>query len=321
MRSALLVAFGIGLVSSSYASFEMMLMYDHTNRQFVRYDPINNAYLGSFGQGSIGPYGNPIAISLDPTRPGTIAFAEASGTIRHLNYSTGEEVGTIKVAGVGVGDYSHLKVLSNGNYLFSAGGGGSILVDKTSGATLQTISAGSSGILDADQMGDGSFITLERLYTSGTYSYTISKRNSAGTSVGSLALGSLISAPGYYTHLTLTGTTAYLMGSDGTYQNFLPLTINATSFTTNSYTGFGFSAGTGYTNLSLGHYPSSYFVQNAATGDRLWKYDIAAATYSPVRTMSFTQDFRQIATVVAPEPASFAALGIGVLALLRRRRR
>jgi Concanavalin A-like lectin/glucanases superfamily/PEP-CTERM motif len=123
----------------------------------------------------------------------------------------------------------------------------------------------------------------------------------------------------YYPH---SGGTASI--ADSTFYNVVMTFNNSTNLTDIYVNGVLDSSTTGTEpNIADNTIPLSFFMDDAATGFgeysdasvgliRMWNMELSAGDVATIERNPFT---------AAPEPASMAALGFGVLALIARRRR
>lgn len=75
------------LASSSFASYELMLVVDQTRDDIQRYDALTGAYLGSFGSLQLS---NPQSVKLVPGKSECLVTDRDFNRISRFNYSTGE---------------------------------------------------------------------------------------------------------------------------------------------------------------------------------------------------------------------------------------
>lgn len=326
---SLILALGVPLVAG--ASFDMMLIPSHNTNAVHRYDPINNISLGSF-----------------PTLVGNItsvaAVAGASGAVVNggtgtqvINYDTGQRIssgsnptgfcvldstgnnwfegsvlgnrrrGTVNPLAVTSGSITtgmtsgSSIVLSNPTNVILLGrnsAGDIVLVGgnpfSTSPFPAATIAVAAADVLAASQPGQLAMFTVAgnlkcgfvyRSIASGTYRLITFSINADGTLPGTLSTN-FTSLPSLFDTTNAATTVAVVAGHDGAFA----VGVDSTG------------AGTRIVELggSLGINTGNSYLNSNVTAPigRRW----------------------HMANVVAPEPGTMAALGLGVAALLRGRK-
>lgn len=83
---------------TAHASFEMIIVNDTTNQQLSRIDPQTGTYLGSFGKGQLGAWGNGVGLALQGSTHSVDAL-DISGYVHHIDYSTGTNLGVLALQG------------------------------------------------------------------------------------------------------------------------------------------------------------------------------------------------------------------------------
>jgi len=321
MRYTTVLSFLFVTSSLAHASFEMLLMGDNTGNNFkvTRYDPVTRMSLGSFGLGIINHAVRDVAVDQSTNRAFVLS---AGGRVNVFNYNTGEWLG----AGTNnSGLYTAIAYNSGSNTLTFGEGTGS-------GAN------GGIQVMDADSLtatGLGfpsTFVSTAPLQRPGTTNYFMHTLASFGgfnpstrvwdengnlldTQFGPNAWDgangvrdSVFSGNFMYGLVTnVTGTVDTLVSSSVT---------NTTMGLPSAVASF---AAPGFANrsMALGHNGLLW----VKTGNELRSYHpingFGAANILPVSI----SDSTGMAIVVAPEPTSMFALGLGALTLLRRRRR
>ena len=299
MKRVAFLALGLGLSSLSFASFDLMLIADNNN-VVHRVDPTNGAYLGNFAVSFV-PY--QMVASYATKR----LYAQNGNSISVYDYSTGQ--------------------------LLNVFGGGSFLGGITISSDGNTIYAGNT-----------SAGTINRYTPSGSF---------LGTFVSGLRTNAMSLATDSSGRLYVTnGANAFCYDASGTLISSSTTPIAAPTASAFSYGGTGFGsalvqanggASYGYNGVSSGFLatPQTYSFGNMAsaqgavsghlgayvlgkdfstTGLRVTKVEPYPIYPSTSFVMSQITSHRASAIVLAPEPGTWAALGLGALGLVRRRR-
>jgi hypothetical protein len=322
MKVVLIAACSAFCVSSALASFDMMLMPSFSNR-VNRYDPANGVALGGFNANSAR------LITIDQAQGRAFVYDSANSRIRGYNYNSGESFGISAT----IGGATSLDYHAGTNRVFALNSGGLFFTTPGSGA-LSTFVTPSAGTTWHTTVVSGNVITV--FGNSGTGNIVYESYNcSTGASVGSgstfgiVLAASAIGKPtffaspnapnGFYafTYVNLTGgvnvgrSSVNALGAAGLVTGFsLP----------------GFASGTVMPTAVPAHGGFFLVGQSAttATDTLVRKMDNAssfAAEYTnTISGTTFTAGAYQAANVVAPEPGSMIALGVGIAALLRKRR-
>jgi len=314
----------VGVTGRALASYEFLLAveFDHINR----YDPISGAYLGNFGQSQLGSYTG-ATLSLDPTQRGQVAVLNHDGGIRTFDYSTGIMTRSVSI---GVGFYGNsplsLRVLSNGQYVVSGYYGDVLHADSriyNQDGTLATslLYQSSYPVLDAQVASNGHIYTLNK---SAGNAYYVFDYSGAGSYQGYTYVGPSTSAD-TWGHIGSVGGTMVVSGNtNATGPNFMKAPLGAGQTFVGAGSGSWLGT-TGWTNLVTGHASNVHTIQsylNNGSYTNLWySYDTVNNNfnYRPLSTSVY--QLGSIALVVAPEPGTYLALGLGALALMRRKRR
>jgi len=305
------------------ASYEMALIFDVTNRQILRFDPVSQRSLGAFGQGQLGFFGNENKLTLDPFVPGSVLATDIQGYVRRINYSTGEEMGTTRLSETtDILQPRSLRVTRTGDYLATIPSlNQAAIYDRNTGAKkLTMVQYSGYSTLDAVALEDGTYATLEQTFNGSTYSYHLFRRNASGSFTGwSYGFATNTTATDY-SRLSSRGGRVYASGLN-VAPNVFAFDATAVAFSNTSiYYSRGF--GDSMTPVVFGHGSAAYFALNRSAGNAmLYRVDTFANYYRPAYEMPYSQVLGDMVMVVAPEPATFAALGLGMVGLLRRRRR
>lgn len=317
MRSILCLAL-VSFASASFASFDLMLLGDNTVAsagRVVRYDPVNQVVLGSFGSSYIN--GSVVSIATDPTRNRVFVTTNTS-TVSIFNYNSGEYLGGYGIAGA----YFQIAYDPTSQILFTGHGEGS----GTSPGR---------GYTDAG---------VNTINNAGVYSSTAAIRHPIHgfrtawvmDSIPNVRAGSFALAGG--ASLALSSVMFAWTGGEGfrasTYSSagrFVGLNLRAgqlelwgttynadgTSATPTLDRSFGASTNSN-ADLVNGH-GSLMYVLN---GNQILNYNSASDLVLGAQTLNFASaaNIRGMAIVLAPEPGGFLGLGAAWLFLARRRR-
>ncbi len=322
LRTYLVLVAALGTAGSAMASFELALLYDATSMQIIRYDPVNNVTLGSFGRQYQGAYSNAHLLSLDPLNPGSVLTQDVTGTVRRLNYSTGilEEMYNPSSA---LSFATRFVALRDGNYISGFSDGAFRVYSRSSTAPLYSFPVYSNyTTLDVVPLANGEFLTLERFSAGGgNYTTSVFRRDSSGFFLTGLFSLFPSTSTGALTRLALSGDKLLLTGGPSGNLNLAGVRFDGSSFTaTGGYNYSAFLDTTSISNSLVGHGGGMYFFQNNATLSRMYTVDPFgqnAYSYSTLNGISV----HNAVIVVAPEPMTMTALGIGLAALVRRRRK
>ncbi len=303
-----LLLLACGAAFGAHASFDLLLMADNNvdfaNAKFAkvhRYDPINGAYFGSFGS-----FPEPISgLAADVSK--SLCYIQTTTSLCRTNYSTGEVL-----ASVG----------------FSAGGlalsaDGKTIYQLTTGGTLRSVDAATFAINKTVGLGISAGAIV---MTSSGVLVLHDKTNNQLKSYDATTLGLLSSIP------APTGLTVTTMTTEGATGRIVvsgqgPSLASTVRISVNAAGAFGSSITTSFTAAYLGG-----IIQSAPRHDGFYlaaTHPVAGArVYGFTTTVAQTafMPFSQVvtpgpmATVLAPEPGSLLVAGLGLVALIRRRR-
>ena len=316
---------GIALACAlgAHASFDLMLLPGNDDRIY-RYDPVNRLMLGSYATSGTGKIAASIA--------GRSYTTGGSSNLQMHNYSTGNHAGYLSSAtsnrGVELcGDSVYVLSLSqlrktvtatNSSTVISLG---TLIVWHTLASFGSTIVA--IGTNTANQI---SFQNIDlTTFTAGSV-ITTSNTATVGSSLGKAAA---VANP-------FTGTPTLIFSFvNGASVNFARVSLSTTGVVSaaSALTGAlnNFSATNFMPGFSAGHAGGFWaYGQDSitATNGRVTRYDMTTSSLVQGETNTFaspggvyTTGIFHAANVVAPEPGVFLGLGLGVVGLLRRRKR
>lgn len=325
----LALAFAAALSAPAWASFELALVYQSYTpvgtsggRAITRWDPLNGISLGQF---YVNGFTDP-TIALNRFVPGTIdAFGRQGGGLQILryDYSTGVLNNTINT-GIAVTSVNDLKYLTSTSFLMTGNFGGTRLARMyTTGGSLQrTFSnpAGTLEVMSAIQDAAGYTYTLTR--SAGTVSNSKYALNSYNVGSGAIA-GTLIVADNTtleYSDLMLAG--GYIGFHGGTMGSKQSFTVNGINVGAGGQTG-GWSTLTD--TMSLGHTDVVHGFGYDASQSRM-AFSTGRMSFGSGDTFRYINStvygtVYDSAIVVAPEPGTMIAVGVGIAALLRKRKK
>lgn len=322
MRCATVLSFLFVTSSFAQASFEMLLMGDNSGGTFkvARYDPVTRMSLGSFGLGIINHPVRDVAVDQSTNRAFVLS---TGGRVNAFNYNTGEWLGA---GSINNSSYSTMAYNSASDTLtfgegFGSGVSGGIQVLSSNltptglsfpstfvstpaiqrpGSTnyfMYTLSS-SGGFNPSTRVWDANGNLLDSQFGPNAWDGANGVRDAVFN--GNTLYGIVVDVAGTSNTLVTSSTTATTMG--------LPSVVS--SFTSTA-------GGGAYRSLCVGHNGLMW----VKAGNELRSFHpvngFSTANILPGTSLESTG----MAIVVAPEPASMFALGLGALTLLRRRRR
>lgn len=307
-----LLALGSALLVSSlaHASFELTFVLDNGgsgNVQVKRFDPNTGAYLGAFGRGIIPnpPYG----LALDQASS-TCYVTTFSGAVQRFNMYTGDFMGEYAFS---VSSTGFSSVSLSGNLLRSTGS--AIGIFSSTGLLNSTFGGGLGANYESVvQAANGNYYaldgTLHRLYSF----------SSAGAFLSYMSIGSAYSLNDLKTYgnkVIWSSTDFSVANNDRIYS------VDTVAGGAGNYRVWNPGVPT-YTlrGASLGHdNVVHYSYLNASNQAVIGSMSINTGTvYGTFGSGSLSYALGQ-QTVNTPEPGTWAALGLGAFAILRRRSR
>jgi len=293
------------LSSAAHASFEMALVGDATNHCIHRIDPVTGAYLGSFGQGRIS---TPSAIYADRATGSCYVYDASIGFLSQFEYSTGLLVQSRGVGGFVGTPYYQLAKLNDGTLALSVSSFG-IVRYAADLNMVGSIGGSYSGLAlvngvyttynsSTHKYAKVDFTNINPLVTDYSNSLTLVNPGQIG-SMGS-SFGAQIEGAGANRLRLFDGGSIY-----GNVRSFATLT---------TLLAFGKGHGNGCYMFGTGA-SGATVMQRSMLNEILQGGDLDSISYSSIGTVS------SMSMVVAPEPGVFAGLGLGLTALMLRRRR
>lgn len=291
-------------------SYELLLVVDATTKSVHRFDTASGAYFGSFGAGLLN---NPTSIAVD--KASGMAFVKDGNEVLGFDYSTGRHFVDIALpAQAAQGMATH------GGKLLVAGGTLSsvLLYDIATGAALG--SWATPGIARTD------LVTV----ANNGYAYANGEQSAGGSWCNTLDLTTGVSTYVFSSSTTSVAHQGSALGNVFAYQwdatSFVRWTtlpggsvMPASPFVVSFGAVLSFSGQKGMTSGHSDVYVSGRMLSDPSRGT-IARYN-SLGTFRGQFGSTYLYDPVSLACVVAPEPASLAALGIGALVMLRRRRR
>lgn len=298
---------------AAQASFDLMFVVDGATKSVHRVDPVNGVYLGRVGQGFLN---NPLSVALGPNNE--LWVLESNARIRKFNANTGDYLGGWYFT-FGVASNAKLRISNNqvfvtsGNfyasgYLYSFQLNG----NQVGSQSYMSLTEGGNQAQGLALVGNRAYVASNQSGMSRHLLYDVAANAPYdGSFVNySQSFGAAVNP----NHLSNTGSNL-LMTLGATQGLLLNQSLSALA-------SFGMTGFTGVGGVAAGHGDLSYIAGMTPTGFGLGKYYSNTFDFIAPTTISGTgiTDPRDIAVLIAPEPGSMLALGVGALVLLRRRR-
>lgn len=302
--------FAVAGVTSSFASFEMLLAVDFSYGIVRRFDGETGAALGTFGAGYM--Y-TAAAITVNQSLGRAFVYDRTSRNIFSFNYNTGEY---IQNWSTGCQYYSWMSTDNSGNIIVcgSDAGGASVMKRFSPTGSVQAtynIPAGVN-VFSAAQTADGAVWAISG-YASpyGMYRFAAGGGNYTNfyPSGGVTANGGDARAIGNKVYFS-TSNTDHVSWFD----TASPATISSWNVS---------SKITNVLGISGGHGSSLYLAgADATTGNGvIYRLNTATGYYGQVTTPMPTVTFASLAVVAAPGPGTWLAIAGGCAAMALRRRK
>lgn len=307
MRSLLFLAL-VSAASVSSASFDLVLVgevgvFPGFNR-IHRYDGNSGTYLGAFNAGvnSIG--------SMAANYATGIVYVTSNNRIFGFNYSTGEQVFT----SASILNPNSIKI-HNGQ-LYAVNNLNLQAINTTTGSATTVVSAQAGQLFrDFTFLSDNSYVILDdtgaRLLGFNSSNQFVSQLGLTNYSnFGYLALngGSTNSIVAQYRNVATTTVVTQFRTSFAGGFSTPTLTLVSTAFATSS------------TDIEMAHDGTWWLARNSSGTLSAFRNGLAGSTMTGFAMPQITNPSAHMAVVLAPEPGTLAAIGLGLGALLKRRK-
>jgi hypothetical protein len=310
---------GLGLSSGARASFELVMVADTGTKSIHRFDGTTGVYLGSFGGGFLV---SPASFTIDSVNGIAYVGDSTLGRVRGFNYNTGVLVSDFTLGSAGASQA--LSRAADGSF-YSGGIDGGFTRLSAVGVFLPAVL--NQNVAGGSAVGMGSVAHRSGRQFLATYKSDLTANAalqiSTGVGLTSFKSSELTSMGSWNTRaqLAMQGDRGIWMCTNRTMQNF---TTNAagstiafgtsyalTDFFNNSANGVGF-----------GHGDTVYVAgrNSGNTSGVIGRYVYGNSTQISSFGSGIIQTPGMVQVVVAPEPGSMIALGLGLAGVLGRRR-
>lgn len=327
----------LGLAGSAFASFEMQLVLEREGGlgQVRRYDPENNLNLGTFGRGTMAG-GIAIALNQSIQTAYVLDRIGASTVVHRYNYNTGSFQGSFVADGVSLA--REIEVAPSGELMIAGvrNGTSSVHTFSVSGSYLSSVSFYVGNVAtDMVRLADGRTLAAGYRNINGNLEMYLTGYSAAGAAIGFTPLGNLPATQEAFANAKIASlgnrlvlNAGFFNGNSGAASYTAFVTLDSNPFTTVSvFSPFdpilANPTATWMSDFSVGHDGQAWGVarQGSQAGTlRGIRYNSSILSYQYNEPNYDVNNFVDVAMVVAPEPVSLFALGVGVLALVRRRR-
>lgn len=285
------------------ASYELMLVVDQSKDSISRFDALTGASLGTFGELQLS---DPQSIALIKGTSECLVFDNTTDRVNRFNYSTGEYLSSF-VLPIAPAPSQILEPLPDGTFLSWGYLTSQLYRISATGGLLNSYAAPAGGsFVSAAGVGPSGEVYAAWVGTNKIHRYGI---NGATQGV-SAASGPFADG----TQMSTNSAFGYFTQSTNTLYKFLP---------GNPATGIEavtFAASTILYGVAMGHGDLTYACGKDASGAGIWVLNGATKNQVGKFTPSGVTTPIHMAIVVAPEPTTMLALGVGIAALLRRKR-
>lgn len=326
-RAFLLSLALIGASNAALASFDMLMMPSISSGRINRYDPINNVSLGSFNGGTAARL-----ITINQATNRAFVYDTGVNRLRSFNYNTGEILGgNLSSASIISMDYH---APSNRLWHITSTGISRWETSVAFTTSVQTNTASfsaQSGTLINDSVYAVFGLNATNQIVVNNYNASTGAFISAITTPVAVQAGSrlgqatnfLASAAGNTPYAAVTyrdsSGNPFIYRSGYNASNVVIFDIGSQALT-------GYNAANVTPALVRGH--EGFFVvgQDSTTGTltRIQQFDNSGAfglvQNTTMTGATYSAGAYQVANVVAPEPTSMIALGLGLIAIAKRRR-
>lgn len=286
-----------------------MLAHDQSTNKIHRYDPTTGAYLGAFNH--LGYF--VISRMIADSTTGTL-HALAGNSVYQYNYSTGAYLG-VQTIGSSPIDF----VFSPDRTKYYGVNSSGVVTSSTIGLTGYTTLSGTF-----TNAPDAALWHGDKLVTSNLATKTYTMSTITGTTLTQVYSGLHMNAvaASVKNMIVLQGTNGAsdrIMQPIGGPNLATPFIFSSglSGSSTSSYSGFQFA---NVLSVAAGH-QGYFYVTGTTAGGSLHTMMVNEFQYGGLDfTMPQITTFGQMAVAIAPEPGTWAALGLGALALLRRKR-
>lgn len=294
----------VAVAPMSFASYELMLVVDQAKDSISRYDAVTGASLGTFGALQLE---DPQSIALVKGTSECLVFDTATDRVNRFNYSTGQYLSSFTLP-IAPAPSQIIEPLPDGTFLSWGYSTTQLYRMSATGGLLNTYTApASGGTVSAAGVGPSGEVYAAWTGTDKIHRYGINGTAQGVSAVsGPFASGAQMNTNSAYGYFTQSSNTLYkfVPGNPATGIETMTLAV-----------------GTNLYGVAMGHGDLVYACGNDASGVGIWVLNGGTKTQVGKFTPAGVTNPVHMAIVVAPEPTTMLALGAGIAALLRRKRR